>query len=122
MRLKHCNSYGCTQKLQTVEEVKNRICETHRDALQYEDSYVGICWHCGAITLVEDRQWCRKQKKYYIEAKTVFSKGCKLCTGDEENNIKWMNIPPEIGTHAITEITNQNDRLIVDYQPSISPS
>lgn len=122
MRLKHCNSYGCRQKLLTVEEVKNRICEPHRSNLEDENYYVGICWSCGAITLVEDRQWDLKKREFFIRAKTIFSIGCELCTGDEEDNIRWINIPIELGTHAIAEITDQTDRLIISYQPSISNS
>lgn len=126
MQFRICNCYGCENELLTVREVKTRICEAHRRTLaENEDMFAGVCWQCGTITLVESRQWDPKEKQFYIKARYIMSKGCKNCTGNEEDNINWMTIPGEaqeriISDVAIAEITHQNNRLIVDYQPDIT--
>jgi len=127
MRFKICNSYGCRHELLTVREVKNRICEPHRRLLENDAIFAGVCWNCGTITIVESRQWDNKKEEYYIRDKYIFSKGCRCCTENEEDNINWMTIPGErkeriISDVAIAAITHQNNRLIVDYQPNITGS
>lgn len=120
-----CNCYGCSNELLTVNEVKNRMCEGHRRMALEEESYIGVCWYCGNPTAVGNRNWNSKDKEYTIKDKYIMSKGCKECTGNEENNINWMTIPGEskervISDVAVMAITDQNNRLFTDYQPDIT--
>ena len=123
MQLLICNCYGCDNELLTISEVKNRVCEGHRKRAALEENYVGVCWSCGYITAVGNRNWDRKEKEYKIKAKYIMSKGCAECTGDSKNNINWMTIPGDtveriISDVAVTEITDQTNRLFADYQPA----
>ena len=125
-----CNCYHCENDLLTLDEVKNQICNGHLDNVSKEDYFVGICWYCGNITTVESRRWDPRHKCFVIPSKYIFSKGCKSCTQDEENNIKWMTILPEgvldaitgiqnrkeLSDVAVVEITNQHNGLFTEYQ------
>ena len=116
-----CNCYGCSTELLDVREVKSRMCEQHRRMAAKDDSYVGICWFCGNPTAVGSRSYNKKEGEYTIKDKYIMSQGCLECTGDQENNIKWMTIPGEtkervISDVAVVEITHQNNRLFTEYQ------
>ena len=118
-----CNCYGCNNELLTLEEVKNKICQGHMEMARSDENFVGICWECGRITLVESRQWNEKTGEYRIPDKYIFSKGCQFCTGSDQANIDWMTIPGEskqriLSDIAVVEITNQNNEptvIFVDY-------
>ena len=115
-----CNCYNCEQELLTLEEIRNRICKYHFKIAQDDDYFVGVCWECGNITITESRQWDRKTREYTIPSKYIFSKGCKACTGNNDDNINWMTIPKEseeivLSSVAVVEITNQDNRLFDVY-------
>jgi len=125
MKFLQCNCFGCENELLTVNEVKGRMCEGHRRMALLEESYIGVCWNCGNPTAIGNRQWNQKDKEYTIKDKYIMSKGCKECTGDENDNINWMTIPGErfervISDVAVMAITHQNNRLFTDYQPKSS--
>jgi hypothetical protein len=95
-----------------------------------EDYFVGVCWECGNITIVESRIWDPIHKEYKIPSKYIFSKGCRRCTGTEDSNIDWMTILPEgmldpitgiknrkeLSNIAVAEITDQHNGQFTDYQ------
>jgi hypothetical protein len=104
-----CNCYGCENELLTLKEVKDGICKQHMDRVSDEENFVGICWECMNITIVDSRIWDDRHKMHIIPSKYIFSKGCKRCTGDEETNIDWMTILGESVADEITGVKNRKD-------------
>lgn len=99
---RRCNVYGCSRLLTTIPEMIAGICNAHFEKLQLEDYFAGICWNCGRITAVGNREGIVKDKY-------IFSKGCRLCTGNEEMNISWMTIKGE--SSPVTEVIEVKDEI-----------
>lgn len=87
-----CNSYKCWNTCDTIEEMVIGLCSYHINCLREETHFAGVCWNCGNITIVEPKE---QEKDLIIKDKFIFSKGCRRCTGNEENNLEWMTIPKE---------------------------
>jgi len=87
-----CNSFGCPNALESIEEMVIGLCSIHLKMLRSEDCFAGICWECGNITLIESKE---QGKDLFISNKYIFSKGCRHCTDNEENGLSWMTIPKE---------------------------
>ena len=81
----NCNSINCNQVLNSMDEVKATLCESCQKNIIKENFYVGVCWKCNSITLVEKRP-------EYLKDKYIFSKGCVKCTNKRENNVSWITL------------------------------
>jgi len=105
-----------------------RICSDHLEMAESDDNFIGVCWCCGNITLVESRHWDPRFREYNIPSKYIYSKGCRECTGNKEDNIRWMTILPEgvldafgvtnrkdLTDVAVIAITDQHNGLFTEY-------
>lgn len=108
-----CNSYGCQNHLDTIQEMVMGICSAHINLLRKEENFAGICWQCGSITLIESKT---QGKDLFIKDKYIFSKGCRRCTGDERQNIEWMTIPKEdLNNKVLSNIMVSNEKSYGSY-------
>jgi hypothetical protein len=101
--IQKCSCYKCTNILTTFTQYTFGICEPHLKMLLNKNYYIGLCWNCGAITDVGDRQ-------HIIKDKYIFAKGCKNC-GHEEHSNQWMTLN--------TNTSKQLSEFGVDHNGSI---
>lgn len=98
----YCSHYRCGVLLRGIEEMRFGVCEPHLKLMESKRNFIAICWNCGSITLIGDRQ-------EVIRDRYIFAKGCKLC-GNEEDSIQWMTIRPEV----ISNLSVNSKGLIVN--------
>lgn len=103
---KRCDCYKCLNILGTFDEVMSGVCEGHFKLLNDDDNYIGICNNCLKITIVGNRN--DSKGNLIIKDKYIFSKGCRHCTNNEEDNINWMTIKPDSDPDYYVEIIENN--------------
>lgn len=124
----------CGKELNASVEIVTGLCGRHQTLLESNKSYAGICWTCGEITLIEEIP--RRLKHVWNPSeKYLFTKECSHCTGDIEDDIKWITferfIPPhkmvvnEVG--HITKISGippeeqRTEKHIINSNTSVIP-
>ena len=94
-----CSCYKCNNMLTNFRQLIFGVCEPHLNMLLDTHYYIGLCWKCGNISYVGN-------KDNVIKDKYIFSKGCKLCS-TEEDSLQWMtlstNSSKQISEYAIDE-------------------
>lgn len=109
MKQLFCEYHYCDEPLKTGDEIVTGLCGRHLDCILSKKYFVGICWQCGSITMIQSHQ---EQKNYPISEKYIFAKGCVKCTGDTQNGISWMTI--KRSTPPSSAVTAEG--TIVPYQ------
>lgn len=84
-----CSYTMCNQPLKSGSEILTGLCDRHHEEALNEDNFVGICWQCGRITLIQSRKFT---KDFKIKDKYIFAEGCEACTGDAHKGIMWITI------------------------------
>ena len=95
-----CKYHYCSEPLKSAEEIVNGYCTRHMEQILSDDNFVGICWQCGEITLIQTRKF---QKDFKIKDKYIFAEGCKRCTRDEHKGIMWMTI--NLNSQPVSAVT-----------------
>lgn len=119
VQYKRCDCYQCSNTLRSYDEVISGICEPHFELAVKDENYIGVCWNCLRITLIGTR--LDNKDRLVIKDKYIFSKGCRHCTGNEEDNISWMTIKGNLPySNYVTKegrilpITTVNDQKTVN--------
>lgn len=80
---------NCETALNTAHELASTLCESCRTELERKDTYAGVCWHCGRITLIQE---IPRQLKGILTEKYLFTKACSHCTGFDGDDIAWITV------------------------------
>lgn len=90
MKPPSCGYFNCHNPLLTTEAILAHLCNKHLDQIASKQYYVGICWNCGAITLIAE---VPRTLRGVLREKYIFSKSCIKCTGKSiEDHGKWITI------------------------------
>lgn len=94
--VRHCSLDYCNTPLSTLTEISTGLCDQHQKELESNKHYVGVCWVCNRITLIDEIP--HKLKRVFKD-KVLFTKGCTHCTTDGEDNawITFSRFEPEKG-------------------------
>jgi hypothetical protein len=85
----HCGFLDCDTKLETADEIVMGLCGRHMEDISSDQYFVGVCWQCGSITLIQSRY---DQRQFPMKEKYLFARGCAKCTGDPHESFMWMTI------------------------------
>lgn len=86
-RYPKCSCVNCEVTLQSKDEIVMGLCADHRNLLERNDHYVGICNECSCITGVGRKpRYARDMEKYLL------SKDCPKCNAGS-NGINWCTVP-----------------------------
>ena len=79
-----CSYFACHDPLLSKDAIVTGLCDKHLSQIESDQHYVGICWNCGAITLIS-------QSPDYMTEKYIFSKTCIKCVGKSiKDNGQWI--------------------------------
>lgn len=84
--VRRCSLDYCKVPLSTLTEISTGLCDPHQKELESNKHYVGVCWVCNRITLIDEIP--HKLKRVFKD-KYLFTKGCTHCTPDGEDNA-WI--------------------------------
>jgi len=84
-----CQYPNCNKSLDEAGEIVTGLCGRHFEQLRSDVTYVGVCWQCGNITLIQSK---KENRKFPIKDKYIFARGCQNCTSDLHEGIMWMTI------------------------------
>lgn len=88
MKILRCSLSYCDKRLNTAKEVATGLCGRHLDELANPRNYVGVCWNCSRITLIDEPH--RRLKPVWGKVKYLFTKACAECTGERKDDIAWI--------------------------------
>jgi len=77
----------CDMELNTPNELLARLCKEHLRLIRAKGTYVGVCWECGKITLIEE---IPRHLRFVFKDKYLFTNACSRCSGKSENDVAWI--------------------------------
>lgn len=84
--VRRCTLDYCKVPLSTLTEIRTGLCDLHQKELESNKHYVGVCWVCNRITLIDEIP--HKLKRVFKD-KYLFTKGCTHCTLGGDDNA-WL--------------------------------
>lgn len=119
-----CSFIDCNSPLATGQEIVTGYCSRHLEQIQSDRYFVGVCWQCGNITLIQSHA---SEKEIEVKDKYIFARGCVKCTDLEEEGYMWMTIKNDsqpvsavTPTGKIVEIDSQKNQLISNSPKNIT--
>lgn len=86
--IKHCSLDYCKKPLSTLDSIVTGICTDCQKDLESKNHYIGICWTCNRITLIDEIP--HKLKRVFKD-KYLFTNGCSKCTLDGIDDA-WLTL------------------------------
>ena len=87
-QIQKCSLDYCANHLSSLSSIATGICEQHQKELESNKHFVGVCWNCGRITLIDEIP--HKLKRVFKD-KYLFTKACTHCAVDGQDNA-WLTL------------------------------
>ena len=82
-----CELSYCNKRLNSAIELALGLCDAHIKDVADKKQYVGVCWSCSRITLID---FPNRRLKFIWKDKYLFTAACSRCTGKSEDDVAWI--------------------------------